>query len=281
MILVFGRSGQVATELQRLAEVTALGRAEADLMSPGAAAEAIRARAPAIVINAAAWTAVDQAEEMEAAALQLNAAAPGEMARTCADLGIPFLHVSTDYVFDGSGTRPWREDDPARPQNAYGRTKLAGETAVEAAGGNAAILRTSWVFSAHGSNFVKTMLRLSETRDRLSIVDDQVGGPTPAADIAATLLHMGRAMDGGQAGGLYHYSGTPAVSWAAFAREIFARAGRSVAISEIPTREFPTPARRPLNSRMDCSRLHADFGCAAPDWKAGLDQVLETLGARG
>jgi dTDP-4-dehydrorhamnose reductase len=278
-ILVFGKTGQVALELQRQADVTALGRNQADLSDPDACFAAIETHRPAMVINAAAWTAVDSAEDHEAEALTVNAHAPAAMARACAGLGIPFLHVSTDYVFDGSGSTPWRETDPVAPQNAYGRTKLAGEQAVAQAEGQWAVLRTSWVFSAHGANFVKTMLHLSETRDHLTVVGDQIGGPTPAADIAATLLAMGRAMAQGQGGGLYHYGGQPAVSWADFAREIFARAGRATTVTDIPTDQYPTPAMRPLNSRLDCAKLATDFGITAPDWKAGLAAVLNELDA--
>lgn len=278
-ILVFGKTGQVACELQRQADVLALGRAEADLAQPEACAEALRASGADLVINAAAWTAVDKAEAEEAAATVVNGAAPAAMARAAAERGIPFLHISTDYVFSGAGTAPWSEADPVDPQNAYGRSKLAGEEGVRAAGGNSAILRTSWVFSAHGANFVKTMLRLGETRDALNVVEDQIGGPTPAADIAAALLRMGRAMAQGQPGGTYHFGGVPQVSWAEFAREIFAQAGRSVTVRGIPTEAYPTPARRPLNSRMDCFALSRDFGIAAPDWKAGLAQVLKELDA--
>ena len=184
MILVFGSTGQVATELRRLApEATFLGRDKADLTDPEACAAAIRAHDPSAVINAAAWTAVDKAEEEEATATVVNGTAPGAMARVCADLGIPFVHISTDYVFEGGGTAAWAPTDPTGPLGAYGRSKLAGEQALQAAGGTWAILRTSWVFSAHGNNFVKTMLRLSETRDALNVVGDQIGGPTPAGDI--------------------------------------------------------------------------------------------------
>ncbi|MEH6645935.1 dTDP-4-dehydrorhamnose reductase [Sulfitobacter sp.] len=280
-ILVFGKTGQVATELQRQAQVTALGRDQADLSDPAACAAAIRAHAPAVVINAAAYTAVDRAEEEEALAHLVNAAAPGAMAQTCAKLDIPFLHVSTDYVFDGTGTEAWTPQDQTAPQNAYGRTKLAGEQAVRAAGGMHAVLRTSWVFSAHGANFVKTMLRLSETRDALSVVGDQIGGPTPAADIAATLLTMAAGMQDGQGGGTYHYAGTPAASWADFARETFALAGKVVTVSDIPTSDYPTPAARPLNSRLDCASLAADFGIKPPNWQAGLAAVLKELGHDG
>lgn len=276
-LLVFGRSGQVATELRRQAEVTSLGREDADLTDPDACAAAILAARPSAVINAAAYTAVDRAEEEEALATVINGEAPGAMARTCAKLAIPFLHVSTDYVFDGSGDAPWHPEDTPAPINAYGRSKLAGETAIRDAGGHWAVLRTSWVFSPHGTNFVKTMLRLSETRDALSVVEDQIGGPTPASGIAAALLSMAGAMQAGQGGGLYHYAGAPATSWKCFARETFERAGRQVSVTGIPTVDYPTPAQRPLNSRLDCSRLEADFGISPPDWRDALSQTLKEL----
>jgi dTDP-4-dehydrorhamnose reductase len=277
MILVFGKTGQVATELQRRAEVTALGRDVVDLSDPQGCAAIIADLKPHVVINAAAYTAVDRAEEQEALAQTINAAAPGAMAGACAHLDIPFLHISTDYVFDGSGHRPWRETDPVAPQNAYGRTKLAGEQAVRTSGARHIILRTAWVFSAHGANFVKTMLRLSETRNALNIVDDQIGGPTPAADIAATLLTLADAMRGGAKGGTYHYAGAPQTSWAGFAREIFAQAGRDVTVTGIPSQDYPTPASRPLNSRLDCAKLQSDFGVRPADWQAGLSRVLKEL----
>lgn len=277
MILVFGKSGQVATELQRQADVVALGRDEADLSDPAACAAVIFDKQPLVVINAAAYTAVDKAEEEEALATVINAETPGVMARVCAGLEVPFLHVSTDYVFEGSGEIAWKEDDPVAPPNAYGRSKLAGEQAVLAAGGNSAILRTSWVFSAHGNNFVKTMLRLAGTHDALNVVDDQIGGPTPAAQIAAALLKMAEAMRQGQQGGVYHFAGKPETSWAEFAEEIFRQADKDITVTGIPTSDYPTPAKRPLNSRLDCSRIKRDFGIDAPDWKDGLAQVLSDL----
>ena len=277
MILVFGKTGQVATELQLQADVTALDRHAADLSDPASCAAAIREHRPDVVINAAAYTAVDRAEEEPDLAQMINAQAPAAMAQACADLGIPFLHVSTDYVFDGSGTDPWQVNDPIAPLSVYGRTKAAGEEAVREAGGAYAILRTSWVFSAHGNNFVKAMLRLSETRDALSVVDDQIGGPTPAAGIAAALLDMARAMRTGQSGGTYHYAGTPSTSWKCFARETFAAAGRKVDVTGIPTYDYPTPATRPLNSRLDCSALESDFGISPPIWKANLAQIVRKL----
>ncbi|KFE35138.1 dTDP-4-dehydrorhamnose reductase [Thioclava atlantica] len=280
MILVFGESGQVARELQRLApDARFLGRNRVDLSDPEAAAEAIREMRPTAVINAAAYTAVDKAEEEEPLALKINGEAPAAMAGACAELGIPLVHIATDYVFDGSGEAPFSPADPTAPLGAYGRTKLAGEAGIRAAGCTHAILRTSWVFSAHGANFVKTMLRLSETRDRLRIVADQIGGPTPARAIAQACLTIADALQRTpDLSGIYHFSGAPDVSWAGFAREIFAQAARDVAVEEIPSSDYPTPARRPLNSRLDCSALAA-FDLERPDWRADLTDVLKELGA--
>lgn len=279
-LLVFGRTGQVAQELARRAPDAAyLGRADVDLAEPEACGRAVARGGADAVINAAAFTAVDRAEAEEDLATTINGAAPGAMARACAELGIPFLHVSSDYVFDGTGQAPWRPDDRPGPIGAYGRSKLAGERSVSRAGGIHAILRTSWVFSAHGSNFVRTMLRLGAERDALRIVADQVGGPTPAAAIADALLSMAVALrSGGGPSGVYHFSGAPDVSWADFARAIFDRAGLDCAVEDIATADYPTPARRPLNSRLDCSATERDFGIARPDWRAGLDDVLKELG---
>lgn len=279
-LLIFGRTGQVARELARLApDAIFLGREAADLSSPKSCAAAIRDRLPFAVINAAAWTAVDKAETEKAIAQVVNADAPGAMARACAELGVPFVHISTDYVFDGEGVIPWKPSDTAAPQNAYGCTKHAGEEQVAKAGGPHAILRTSWVFSAHGANFVKTMLRLAAARDRLAVVADQIGGPTPASDIARTCLVLaeGLATDPTKFG-IYHLSGTPDISWAGFAREIFAQVGMAVTVEDILTSAFPTPAKRPANSRMDCSAL-ATFGLSRPNWRTGLTTVLKELGA--
>lgn len=282
-LLVFGQTGQVATELARRlpAAVTAdfLGRDRADLLDPAACAAAVMAADADAVINAAAWTAVDRAESEEPAATVVNGDAPGAMARACAARGLPFLHVSTDYVFDGAGTDPFTPDHPTAPLGAYGRSKLAGEVAVRAAGGPHLILRTSWVVSAHGANFVKTMLRLGAERPVLRVVADQIGGPTPAAAIADALLTCARAMQGGAPGGTHHFSGAPDTSWADFARRIMARAGLPCGIEDIPSSAYPTPARRPANSRMNCSALHRAFGIARPDWQAGLDDILRDLGA--
>ncbi|NCO87106.1 MAG: dTDP-4-dehydrorhamnose reductase [Rhodobacterales bacterium] len=286
-VLMFGRTGQVATEVRGLAErqglpLLALGREEADLADPSACAAAIAARAGAtdVVINAAAYTAVDRAESEPDLAHLVNAAAPAAMARACAAAGLPFLHISTDYVFDGSGATPWTPDAPTGPLGVYGHSKRAGEEAIRGAGGAHVILRTSWVFSAHGSNFVRSMLRLGATRDSIDIVADQTGGPTPAAAIAAALLQIGRAHVAGTGrSGTCHFAGAPDVTWAGFARAIFAQAGLPVAVRDIATADYPTPARRPANSRLDCASLAADYGIARPDWREGLADVIAALRA--
>lgn len=280
-LLIFGRTGQVALELARLApDARFLGRDEADLADPAACAASILAARPAAVINAAAYTAVDRAESDQGTARLVNAEAPGAMAKACAELGIPLVHVSTDYVFDGSGAAARAENAPTGPLGVYGQTKLDGERLIAAAGGQWAVMRTSWVFSAHGTNFVRTMRRLGAERGRLTIVADQVGGPTPAADIAAALLAMARAMIADPSkGGTYHFAGAPDVSWADFAREIFTRSGLSPQVVDIPTSAYPTPARRPLNSRLDCSAISRDFGIPRPDWREGLDRVIQELSA--
>ena len=277
-VLVFGKNGQVATELRMFENVCALGRDDADLSNPETCAEIIRTSTEDVVINAAAYTAVDAAESEEDLATLVNGQTPGAMAKAAKDRGIPFLHISTDYVFDGTGTAPWTSSDATSPVNAYGRSKLVGENAIRDVGGAYAILRTSWVFSAHGANFVKTMLRLSKERNELSIVADQIGGPTSAKDIAGALMAMAPPLVAGHSGGTYHFSGQPSVSWAEFAEEIFRQAGRSTKVVHIPTCDFPTPAARPTNSRMDCSSTQTDFGVAQPDWKSALSDVLVELG---
>jgi dTDP-4-dehydrorhamnose reductase len=278
-LLVFGKTGQVARELARIVpDARFLGREEADLMDPAACAAAVAASDADAAINAAAWTAVDKAEAEEAAATVVNGEAPAAMAGAAAVKGIPFLHVSTDYVFEGAGDRPFATDHPTGPLGAYGRSKLAGEIGVRDAGGAHAILRTSWVVSAHGANFVKTMLRLSESRETISVVADQIGGPTPAAAIAAALVDMaGQLVADPAKSGTYHFSGAPDVSWADFAREIFRQAGLATQVGDIPTSAYPTPAKRPLNSRLDCTTLLDRFGIARPDWRQGLADILKEL----
>ena len=283
-VLVFGRTGQVAREIAlraRGVEIEAHGRDTADFREPDACAALVAATGADAVIVAAAYTAVDRAEEEEALATIVNAETPGAIARAAAARRIPLVHVSTDYVFDGEGDAPFAVNAPTGPLGAYGRSKLAGEAAVRAAGGDHAIVRTSWVVSAHGTNFVRTMLRLGAERDRLRVVDDQVGGPTPAADIADHCLRMAARLGLEPAlSGTYHLSGGPDVSWAGFARAIFERAGIDCAVEPIPSEAYPTPARRPRNSRLDNAGTEAAFGLPRPDWRAGLDEILATLGAR-
>ena len=286
-LLVFGRTGQVAREICQLAkpglEIMALGRDQADLTDPAACAAAIASTDADAVINAAAYTAVDRAEEEEGLAHTVNAKAPGAMAQAAAAKGVPFLHVSTDYVFDGGGRKPWREEDPTGPLGAYGRTKLAGEQAVAAAGGVHVILRTAWVFAGHGSNFVATMLRVGKDRDRLTVVDDQRGGPTPARAIAAALVTMAEGLTDGATGsektGIFHFAGQPAVSWCGFAREIFARTGwdQTPEIAPIRTEDWPTPAARPANSVLDCSRVEQELGIEVPDWVTQLEAAWPAI----
>lgn len=278
-LLVFGRTGQVATELARLApDATFLGRDQVDLTDAEACAAAIRDSNCDAVINAAAYTAVDKAENDRETAFAVNGAAPGAMAAEAELRGIPFIHISTDYVFDGCGREPWVEADPGRPLGVYGASKLAGERAIASFRGQAVILRTSWVFSAHGANFVKTMLRLGAERDELRVVADQFGGPTPADDIAATCLRvLGQMQADPVHRGIYHYAGAPDTSWAGFAREIMNQAQLDCEIIDIESTEYPTPARRPSNSRLDCSAIAKDFGIMRPDWREGLARVLTEL----
>ncbi|NNK17430.1 MAG: dTDP-4-dehydrorhamnose reductase [Sulfitobacter sp.] len=279
-ILVIGKTGQVAQELAKLPDTVCIGRDEADLTVPEQCSSAIHAHVPRAVINAAAYTAVDKAEDEEALATLINADAPGVMARACASLNIPFVQISTDYVFAGDGTAPWRPDDPTGPLGAYGRSKLAGEQKVRSAGGVHAILRTSWVVSAHGNNFVKTMLRLGAERDALNVVSDQIGGPTAARDIAAACHRMAKQLAiSPEKTGTYHFAGAPDCSWADFARAIFDQANLSCDVTDIPSSAYPTPAARPLNSRMDCSATDSAFGIKRPDWRDSLTEILTDLGA--
>lgn len=278
MILVFGKTGQLARELAPQGDVLCLGRDQADLSDPAACAAAIHAHAPRAVINAAAYTAVDKAEDQEDLANVINGDAPGAMAQACAAIGIPFVHVSTDYVFDGSGAAPLAVDAPTGPINAYGRSKLRGEEAVRAAGEAYAILRVSWVVSAHGNNFVKTMLRLGAERDQLTIVADQVGAPTPARDLARACLKIAaQLIEQPEKSGTYHYQGAPETSWAGVARALFEQAGLSCAVSDIPSSDYPTPAARPLNSRLDCALLETVFCLSQPDWRDGVRDILSDL----
>jgi dTDP-4-dehydrorhamnose reductase len=284
--LVFGETGQVARELARAAarrriEATCLGRARADLTDPAACARAIEAAPADVVVNAAAWTAVDAAEDDRATAELINAAAPGAMAAAAAAKGLPFLHLSTDYVFDGADPgRPWREDDPVAPLGAYGASKLAGERAVAAAAPDHVILRTAWVFSAHGRNFVKTMLAAGRGKRELRVVGDQQGSPTAAHDIADALWTIAEARLAGRGRpGVFHFAGTPATTWAELAAAVFARTDwpERPHVTAIATAEYPTRARRPAFSVLDCAAIVAAYGIAQPDWRPALDAVVSEL----
>ncbi len=283
--LVFGETGQVARELARTApargiEAVLLGRSAADLTDPEACARAVRDAEADIVINAAAYTAVDKAEDETELAFTVNGDAPGAMAEAAAAKGVPFLHISTDYVFDGAAGPAWREEDPVWPLGAYGASKLAGERAVAAAGADHVVLRTAWVFSSHGSNFVKTMLRVGRGKPEMRVVGDQHGGPTAARDIAGALWTIAEAWDGGRGvPGIFHYAGAPATTWAGFAEAIFARSGwdETPAVTAIATADWPTRAVRPPNSVLDCGRIAEAYGIAQPDWRTALDAVVEEL----
>ncbi len=212
---------------------------------------------------------------MKAAAMEQNAEAPAAMAQACAALGIPFVHISTDYVFPGTGEAPWGSDSPTAPLQAYGRTKRVGEVTIMESGAFAVVLRTSWVFDGTGKNFLTTMRRLGENREALTVVGDQIGGPTPAAAIAQACLRIVDRLLEGAPGGIYHFSGAPDVSWADFARAIFISTGQGVTVTDIPTSDYPTPATRPLNSRLDCRALENDFGITGPDWRQAIHEIVK------
>ena len=286
-VLVIGRGGQLSQCLLRAdPSLAVLGRAEADLAQPEAAAAAIRAARPSLVINAAAYTAVDKAESEEDLARLVNAEAPGAMAEAAAEVGAAFVQISTDYVFPGDKDGEWVEDDPVDPLGAYGRTKLEGERRVLAANPRAVVIRTAWVYCDLGQNFVKTMLRLAD-RERLTVVADQVGKPTSAEDLAEAILALAPRLVAAPAGdplwGVYHYSGAGRTHWAGFAEEIFARAlergliAAAPEVAHIPSSEYPTPARRPANSAMDCTRFETVFGLKTVPWREALGRTLDRL----
>jgi dTDP-4-dehydrorhamnose reductase len=290
-VIITGRHGQLATALAERAAgrgvtLVACGRPELDLEHPASIAPALSGLTPDIIINAAAWTAVDRAESEPERAHAINAAAAGAVATTAAMLGVPVIQISTDYVFDGSATTRYQESDPVAPLGVYGQSKLAGERAVMAATGDHAILRTSWVFSATGQNFVRTMLRLAETRSEISVVADQIGRPTPADDLADAVLDVAAnllAKRGEPAmRGIFHVGGTgDATSWADFAEAIFAERGRrggsAVSVRPIGTADYPTPARRPAWSVLDGARLKETHGIILPDWRIGLARCMDRL----
>ena len=278
MILIFGKTGQVASEFNYFSETVLLDRKEADLSNPQSCEEAIFRYNPKFVINAAAYTSVDLAEDNEQQAITINATSPTIMALACSKLNIPFVHISTDYVFDGSGKKPWNTDNITNPKNAYGRSKLMGEQGVISSGAIYAILRTSWVFSSNGTNFVTNMLKLSKANNFLRIVSDQIGGPTPAHNIAKVCLDIGHELiNDPSKSSIYHYSGGPNVSWYEFAKEIFIISGIEMKLKPIKTAEYITQAQRPLNSRLDMSKTERNFKIHRPCWRQGLINVIQDL----
>jgi dTDP-4-dehydrorhamnose reductase len=279
VILVFGKTGQVASELAKLPQTVCIGRDAADLRNPSSCADLVLRFRPQAVINAAAYTNVDGAEEDEKNATIINAYAPVAMAEICSNLDIPIVHISTDYVFDGSGHSPRNSNHIPSPLGAYGRSKLLGEVGILNTRAQAVILRTSWVFSANGKNFVKTMLSLSDTKNELSIVADQIGGPTSARSIAQTCHTIATQIIGktNKNTGIYHFSGFPDVSWAEFAEEIFSQSKCSTVVNSIISDQYLTSSVRPLNSRLDCTKLLNDFGVERSNWKIELSDVLSEL----
>ena len=282
MILVFGH-GQLGQEFARMASergmpLRVLARQDADIAERGAVASAIKRERPALVVNAAAYTKVDQAETEIEAARRGNAIGPGVLAQACADAGIPLVHVSTDYVFDGSKNGAYVESDPIAPLGVYGRTKAAGEAAVRAALREHAILRTSWVYGEFGHNFLKTMLRLAATRDELRIVVDQRGCPTSTRDLADAILAIApRLVARENVFGTYHFAGTGATTWHGFATRIVAAqaplTGRKPAVTAITTADYPTAARRPANSELDCGLFAQTFGFRGRPWEQEADAI--------
>ena len=296
-ILLLGKNGQVGWELQRslapLGELIALDRHSPDLCGDLAKlqglADTVRAVRPDVIVNAAAHTAVDKAESEPELARTLNALAPGVLAQEAAKIGALLVHYSTDYVFDGSGTRPWTETDTPAPLSVYGQTKLEGEQAIQAACPNHLIFRTSWVYAARGENFAKTMLRLAQERERLTVIDDQFGAPTSAdllADVTAHALRqlLQRPTDAG----LYHLVAGGETSWHGYANYVIAHSQRTQAaikivakeVVPVPTSAFPTPARRPRNSRMDTSKLQTTFGLKLPHWQQGVARMLDEVSTK-
>jgi dTDP-4-dehydrorhamnose reductase len=293
-ILLFGKGGQVGWELQRslsvLGTVTALDHDSTehcgDFANPAGVADTVRALRPDIIVNAAAHTAVDKAESEADFARTLNATTPGVIAQEAAKLGAWLVHYSTDYVFDGSGSRPWVETDATAPLSVYGRTKLEGEQLIAQAGPRHLILRTSWVYAARGGNFAKTMLRLAQERDRLTVIDDQWGAPTGADLLADVTAHALRHLQQRpQDAGLYHCAAAGATNWNDYARFVIAQAQiaqsaikiKASEIAPVPTSAFPTPAVRPHNSRLDTVKLQTTFGLKMPHWQAGVARMLAEI----
>jgi dTDP-4-dehydrorhamnose reductase len=286
-LLLTGGSGQVGTEIIRLApaglNIVAPGRAELDLSDPDAIAALVASRPWAAVINSAAYTAVDRAESDIVAAWKANAMGPAALAQATAQAGIPLIQVSTDYVFDGSKDGFYVEADPVAPLGVYGASKEAGEQAVRTGNPRHVILRTAWVVSPHGSNFIKTMLRLAETRPELRVVDDQRGCPTSATDIAQTVLDIAQRMIASSEApaGTYHFVNDGEASWCELARAVFETAARhghaAPKVEAIGTADYPTPARRPANSRLDVTKLRRDYAIAPRPWRTAIDEIVDTL----
>jgi dTDP-4-dehydrorhamnose reductase len=289
-IVVTGCNGQVARSLAEMGDgsnhqIVLLGRPNLDLAGDAQAiADALAAAHPDAIVSAAAYTAVDKAESEPVQAFRVNAAGAGAIAAAAAKLGVPLVHLSTDYVFDGSKDRLYAEDDATSPTGVYGASKLAGERAVLDAHRNSAILRTAWVYSPFGANFVKTMLRLAADRDEVAVVADQRGNPTSALDIADGILTVAEnlvAKDGAELCGIFHMTGDGEATWAEFAEHIFAASaaagGPSARVRPIGTADYPTPAQRPANSRLDCSKLARAHGVRLPDWRSSTRQIVERL----
>ena len=291
-ILLLGKGGQVGWELQRslsvLGQVTALDFDSTehcgDFSNPAGLADTVRALRPDIIVNAAAHTAVDKAESEPELARTLNATAPGVLAQEAARLGAWLVHYSTDYVFDGSGTRPWVETDAPAPLSVYGRTKLEGEQRIQQSGCKHLILRTSWVYAARGGNFAKTMLRLAQERERLTVIDDQWGAPTGADLLADVTAHAIRHLQQcPQDAGLYHCVAAGETNWHLYAKYVLAQAQqaqpaielKATEVAPVPTSAFPTPARRPHNSRLNTQKLQATFGLTLPHWQQGVARMLQ------
>jgi len=283
-LLVIGSTGQLARALKVLCpEAVFLARAQADLAFPQKVTEALEGYDPCAVINAAAYTQVDNAEKEEALATTVNASSPAAMAIYCAGKHIPFVHFSTDYVFDGSGNAPWKEDDAPAPLNAYGRSKLAGEDAITHIGGRTLIFRTSWLYDAPGKNFLNTILRLATEREEMKIINDQFGAPTYAPHLAAAVLDILETamMSKVFPSGVYHLCNKGETSWYGFACAIVEHARRLnmplkvSQIHQIPASEYPLPAKRPHNSRLDCAKALSMFGVSLPAWRDGLKDCME------
>jgi dTDP-4-dehydrorhamnose reductase len=290
LILVTGAAGQVATALAESqtagVSVIAAGRPGLDLLRPDSVRDTIAAVRPDVVVNAAAWTAVDRAESEPEAAFAVNEAGAAAVAEAACAIGAAVIQLSTDYVFDGTLARPWRETDAPNPASVYGASKLSGERAVAGAAADHAILRTSWVHAAHGANFLRTMLRLAETRDEVGVVADQFGAPTYAPDLAAAIITVASNLlaepSNARMRGLFHAAGGgETASWADFAEAIFAglaaRGGKTVRVRRIATADYPTPARRPADARLDCGKLAAIHGVTMPDWRTGVELSLDRL----